>query len=287
VASDLSPLLPAQLNVYFRGRRCSGNPSDTTPTWYTSSVSLSNITFTDTAISPIPLGVSGATAIVHDAAVALYAAGGSTPTNKTALDNLAKQIAQDFYDYRSESFDLVYNGIVNPLPNGLIDVAEFYYGTDDQWTRVQSVAWSGEPEEYQHQDPAVSGCMDANNAGNPVAKVPCVEYIGDPVTCTGGGGKATATISNGKITGIAVTAGGTYTSTPTVAISGDGSGATASATVSGGAVSSVVIENQGSGYSSAIVSFSGGGSKLQMTRYKLCLEDGRLVTYFIQYESIG
>lgn len=287
MASDLSPLLPAQLNVYFRGRRCSGNPSDTTPAWYTSTVSLSSITFTDTGVSPKPLGVSGTTAIVHDAAVALYTAGGSTPTNKTALDNLAKQIAQNFYDYRSQSFDLVYNGIVNPLPNGLIDVAEFCYTAEDQWTRVQSAAWSGDPEEYQHQDPSVSGCTDANNSGNPVAKVPCLEYISDPITCTGGGAKATATISNGKITAISVTSGGTYTSTPAVAISGDGTGATATATVSGGAVTSVAVGNQGSGYSTAIVSFSGGGSKLQMTRYRLCLEDGRLAMYFVQYESVG
>ena len=57
-----------------------------------------------------------------------------------------------------------------------------------------------------------------------------------------------------------VDAGGTgYTEAPTVTITGDGSGATATAQVSGGAVTGIAITNPGSGYTSATVAFSGGG----------------------------
>jgi len=59
---------------------------------------------------------------------------------------------------------------------------------------------------------------------------------------------------------IEVTAGGTsYTSAPTVAITGDGSGATATATVSGGAVTAVTVTGKGTNYRVVDITFSGGG----------------------------
>ena len=83
------------------------------------------------------------------------------------------------------------------------------------------------------------------------------------VTITGGGGTgatATATISNGAVTGISLTSGSGYTSAPTVSITGGGgTGATATATVSGGAVTGISLTS-GSGYTSApTVSITGGG----------------------------
>ena len=69
----------------------------------------------------------------------------------------------------------------------------------------------------------------------------------------------------GEIANIEVVAGGTsYSTAPTVAITGDGSGAQATATVSGGAVVKVELLDSdgvqhGSGYTYADVSFTGGG----------------------------
>ncbi len=84
-------------------------------------------------------------------------------------------------------------------------------------------------------------------------KPPGCSYVtGVSVGFSGGGGTgaaATATLVNGIVTAIAVTAGGTgYGSAPTVTISGNGSGATATATVSGGAVTAIAVTAGGTGY---------------------------------------
>jgi uncharacterized repeat protein (TIGR01451 family) len=78
-----------------------------------------------------------------------------------------------------------------------------------------------------------------------------------------GGTSATATVTSGAVSSIAVnTAGSGYTSAPQVIISGGGgNGATATATLSGATVGSITVINGGSGYTSApTVSFAGGGS---------------------------
>jgi hypothetical protein len=67
-------------------------------------------------------------------------------------------------------------------------------------------------------------------------------------------GTGTASISNGVITTIAITNGGSgMTSVPTVSIvdDGGGTGAQATATVSGGVVTSVSVTNGGTGYTAA------------------------------------
>ena len=56
-----------------------------------------------------------------------------------------------------------------------------------------------------------------------------------------------------------LTGGASYTSAPTVTISGDGASATATATVSGGAVTAINVTNKGTDYSVTDVVISGGG----------------------------
>ena len=77
------------------------------------------------------------------------------------------------------------------------------------------------------------------------------------------GATATATISAGVVTSIAVTSGGTgYTSAPTISFTGGGggTGATATATISAGVVTSIAVTSGGTGYTSApTISFTGGG----------------------------
>jgi hypothetical protein len=57
-----------------------------------------------------------------------------------------------------------------------------------------------------------------------------------------------------------VTAGVSYTSVPTVVITGNGSGATATATIGGGNVTGVTVTATGTNYTWATISFTGGGS---------------------------
>jgi len=60
---------------------------------------------------------------------------------------------------------------------------------------------------------------------------------------------ASATVSGGAVTSIALVNGGSgYTSPPTITFNGPGSGATATATISGGSVTSISVTNGGSGY---------------------------------------
>ena len=89
-------------------------------------------------------------------------------------------------------------------------------------------------------------------------------YTSPTVTISGGlgiGAAATATVSGGAVTAITISDGGSgYLSTPTVAITGGGgSGATATATVSSGVVIAITVTNGGSGFTSPTVAITGGG----------------------------
>jgi FtsP/CotA-like multicopper oxidase with cupredoxin domain len=89
-------------------------------------------------------------------------------------------------------------------------------------------------------------------------------YTSPPtVSLTGGygaGAVATATVT-GSVTSLQLTNGGHgYTTAPSVSISGDGSGASASATIVGDTVSSITIGNVGAGYTVASVAINGNGT---------------------------
>ncbi len=73
---------------------------------------------------------------------------------------------------------------------------------------------------------------------------------------------STNSVTAAGIERIEVTTGGTYSSTPTIVISGDGTGATATAVMSGSGsnqtVASVTINNKGTNYTVADITFSAG-----------------------------
>jgi hypothetical protein len=304
---DMSPVLPEKVTVYYPGRRCKGNVDDVVPLWHSVDSPLSDIQFTDPNVDAATKfkGVPSSVLIIHDSCQALMDQGGSV-TNGAGLDELTDQIAQDFYDFRSFSADLTYIGMYAVVPTALFDYIEFIYDADEPdnddydrieaiedrlrpncITRILSEPWNGEVQEMQHMDPAISQCTDKNNNDVPVEVVPCIIYYSGDTTCTGGGAKADATVSGGAITSVTVTKAGTYTSTPKVAVSGDGTGAKLTATLGSGGVTSVAVDDGGQDYTYAIISFNGGGTHLQLTRMKLCLEDGRLVSTFISYDTVG
>jgi hypothetical protein len=83
------------------------------------------------------------------------------------------------------------------------------------------------------------------NNGSLYTSTPSVGFSGG----AGSGAAATATVVNGRVTGITITNGGTgYTSAPTIAITGGGgTGATAVATVAGGVVTAITVTCTGTG----------------------------------------
>ncbi len=93
-------------------------------------------------------------------------------------------------------------------------------------------------------------------------------YVG-AISAMGDGATATATISGGAVTAIAVNTGGeNYTIAPTVTITGGGgTGATATAAVSGGAVTTITVGAGGTGYTSAptiTITDASGGMSVQL-----------------------
>lgn len=108
----------------------------------------------------------------------------------------------------------------------------------------------------------VSPNVDIMNVGYDYTSAPTVTVVGG----AGTGASVVATVSNGGVTGISVTAVGsgyTLNDQPILAFTGGGSPgvtATAAAIVSGGSISSVSIIVAGAGYTaSTTVTFLGGG----------------------------
>lgn len=83
-----------------------------------------------------------------------------------------------------------------------------------------------------------------------------------PVTISGGegsGAEATATVVEGVITAITVVKGGKGYTTPTVTIGGAGEGATATATATNGLIESITVTKPGYGFTGAVTVTIGGG----------------------------
>jgi hypothetical protein len=163
MSTGLSSILPQQAVVVFRTRRCSGVPSDVWPSLYTSTVPINQGN---------QAGFVGSK-IFHDTALALYNPPGSNPTNKSSLDDLAQQIASDWYNWISQQYDIVYDGIAAPDAIGLNDVIEFSYRKTDVKTRVSTHPYNIDPEELMHADPANAVCVDSGTLV--VTKEPFIE----------------------------------------------------------------------------------------------------------------
>lgn len=110
--------------------------------------------------------------VVHDSAIATYDGTSDDPTNQEEIDDLAKQIATDFYNWRSFRFDYVYNGVIVPPTNALVDTAEIVITANDAKTRITSAPFNGEPEELSHY-------ADACDYETPVVYVPTASRHGN------------------------------------------------------------------------------------------------------------
>ncbi len=184
-------MLPASIQVRFQGRRCNGKPPDdpAIPKWYLSTIELSSLTLAIPAVDQgTPVGKGKA--VLKDDALALFNVGVGDPTNKTTLDTLAMQIAQDMVNWQSIEFDQTYNGIIAPPANGILDLVEWTLRTDNVQTRLWTSPYYSAPEEFQHNDgPNNILCIDVTGSGSQnttVSQAPCVAYYGPLATCASG-----------------------------------------------------------------------------------------------------
>lgn len=146
--TGLSANLPNQVQVRFPTKICplplcdAPNPP---PYWYIKTINIEDVGFPD---------YEGAIGyyVAHDSAIAMYDGTGSNPTNQTDIDAIAKQIATDFYKWRSFRFDRVYNGVIAPEMDALIDTMEVVITENDAHTRLTTAPFNGEPEEFSHYD---------------------------------------------------------------------------------------------------------------------------------------
>lgn len=145
----LSSNLPSGVEVRFPGKLCQVVASpQPAPTWYIKTYQISD--FSSEPWNNID-GHPGKF-IIHDHCYAIYDGTSSNPVNKTILDALAKQLAIDFYNWRTFRFNLVINGVINPQLDASIDIFEIVYLQDECFSRLQTGPFNGEPEEFFHID---------------------------------------------------------------------------------------------------------------------------------------
>ncbi|SIN69100.1 hypothetical protein SAMN05444166_0148 [Singulisphaera sp. GP187] len=177
MSRDLGSVMPARVTVRFQTRRCNGAVSDSVPAWYIKTVNLADV------LPDVGVGFNGEK-LFHDSALALFNIGGTDPTNKTALDALATQIATDYAKWLTTSFDEAFPEIIAPTVDGLTDLIEWGYEIDQVSTRRLSAPWNAQPEELAHHDPANNGCVDST--GVTVTQTPCAVFYGPPAVCVSG-----------------------------------------------------------------------------------------------------
>ena len=125
-------------------------------------------TFTEAASAHLtsPATTSGTVKTIHTTAYADFTVAGSgTPDNNTALDNLAEEIASDFYDSTLSAYDRTFVGIKLWDTSGYDDHVLYQFGGEypkpnaageyDKWThtRVQSSPVNFGVEHQLSQDP--------------------------------------------------------------------------------------------------------------------------------------
>jgi hypothetical protein len=98
------------------------------------------------------------TKTIYSTAYADFSGGGGTPDNHTALDAIATQIAQDYYDSLLYRHDITFTGTYPTwLMNGYDDFALFDLGTEHRGERVvtsrfQSIQHNWYPSVLMHRD---------------------------------------------------------------------------------------------------------------------------------------
>lgn len=112
---------------------------------------------------------------IHDTSRAFYenTTGTGDPTNQTDLDDLATQLAKDFYWSQLASLDEVYPGVLAWQPEGAADII-WTFRPDRPTTRVQRKPYSWSVPEMQHETNADISAEEDENCTPIVTDVTCV-----------------------------------------------------------------------------------------------------------------
>jgi hypothetical protein len=96
-------------------------------------------------------GGNGMEVIFRDAAVAHFADyGDSSPSNSTGLQDLAEQLANDYWNFLAGGNDEVYPGIRNWTPDPYHDILYSYSHERTATTRVQRMPYNVWPQDFAH-----------------------------------------------------------------------------------------------------------------------------------------
>jgi hypothetical protein len=170
-----------KLSIYYLSKQCSGQPSNVIPSGYLSTQSIPN----GPTSSAMPPTIQ--TETFKDTALAYYDVTTSTFTNKTVLDNLTMQVATDFFAWRSQSFDICFDGVVPIAPNALIYDSIFSYSLGECKTRVIAYPLNFDIQELGHYDYA-DDCLNSTDTGMPnFDGSPYIEMYAPPGGCTSTG----------------------------------------------------------------------------------------------------
>lgn len=163
--------------IVYYSKYCSGNPSDMTiPPYYVSTYAL-------TASS------GGLTETLKSTCLAYYlVASPSDPTNKTTLDSLTMQFAQDYTNWKKVTYDYTFAGVCALAPCALNDVIEIDYLSERDLckTRAYSYPLNWTINNLAHFDYS-NDCMNSTDTGklNWDAQ-PYRAVYGPPAQCVGG-----------------------------------------------------------------------------------------------------
>jgi len=117
---------------------------------------------------------NGSTQTFHDQASAQVTLPGQAPSNQSALQDLTKQIATDWYRFQLGSLEAAWIGIVALTPEGLADSFEWTYHAGQIGTRVYRRPWNDRTEEL---------CHNGSAGSNPTQRTIKAILIGPPVGC--------------------------------------------------------------------------------------------------------
>jgi len=144
-ALDTPGLLPKKVTVAFP---LTEDGSPTTELWPV------DVNFTDLTLPELSCSATNqGTKTFRDTQEAIFTQG--VWSNQSTLQNLANQIALDWYRYQSAWVEARFPGIVAWAPEGLSDAIEWIYREDELATRVLRPPWNDMTEELMHGDATV------------------------------------------------------------------------------------------------------------------------------------
>ena len=158
VPSDLNAAVPASITVGFPEGGPSGGGSSP-PNLYTVTITLASLALTDFGSAT---GFAQGDRVLYSTELAYYASG--SLANATEIQNLATQIATDWYEWIPGTLDLTLIGSVPWNPEGQHDI-EWRHHDGAIVTRIRKGPWREDVQELYHWGTYGSGSFGGSGGG--------------------------------------------------------------------------------------------------------------------------